>query len=406
MDTLDYGNVLVIGSAGIGKSTLIKAVLGSDVTERHEGKRERLSVYESLSVPFRVIDAGDVGGSCWKHFTATRAVTRWSKDNALDGDASNDINVIWFCVEGKSRKLIRQQIAHLSRATDVWRHVPVIVVITKSYSSLERADNVALVQRACSRRRRLCENVRAVIPVVAATYQLSESTFVAPTGIPELIAVTNEVMPEGVRAASDDIAAFSLRRRRSVARSIVAASTAAGIAVAAVPIPISDALILTPIETAEINALATLYGIAKDSTSKKLLSAILEVGTVSTAAKAAISALKAIPGISLAASTVNAVIAGSIVAAMGEGTMRVFERIYTGERTIDDAEWARSFLESRLSKELLARGTKVLGRVNGTTTGSSADQRKALVKLLVGAFAREGDKAAASEGAAVPALEA
>ena len=37
------------------------------------------------------------------------------------------------------------------------------------------------------------------------------------------------------------------------------------------------------------------------------------MGTVSTAAKAAISTLKAIPGINIAASALNAIIAGSIV---------------------------------------------------------------------------------------------
>ena len=198
-------------------------------------------------------------------------------------------------------------------------------------------------------------------------------------------------MPEGVRAASGDIAEFTLRRRRSVARGIIAASTAAGITVGAVPIPISDALILTPIETGLINALATLYGIGKGSTSKKLFNTILEVGTVSTVAKAAIGALKAIPGINLAASVVNAAIAGSIVVAIGEGTMRVFERIYMGEKTLDDTEWVRGFLESRMSRDLIAQGTKVVGKLSGVEAGT--DQKKALASLLLEAFRQDEDKA-------------
>ena len=384
----DYGNVLVIGSSGVGKSTLIKAVLGSDATMHGDGTRSNLlDIYESLAVPFRIIDAHEMGGSFLARHAAIHAVKRWSKANALDGNADNDINVIWFCVEGKSRKLIRQQLADLSSATDVWRSVPVIVVITKSYSALERAENVALVEQTFARRRRRARVLRAVIPVVATTYQLDETSFVAPEGIPELIDATNEAMPEGVRAASDDIASFTLRRRRSVARSIIAASAAAGVAVGAVPIPISDALILTPIETGEVNALATLYGIRQDSASKRLLSTILEVGTVSTAAKAAISALKAIPGINIGASALNAAIAGSIVVALGEGALRVFERIYTGEKTLDDTEWAKGFLESRMSKELIAGGTKVVARLSGTS--SRKDQRTLITGLLKEAFSSE-----------------
>ncbi len=390
----DFGNVLVIGSSGVGKSTLIRTVLGSNARETVDGKREQLRVYESLSVPFRIIDANDLEGSFLRRCAAARAVKQWSKDNALDGNDENDINVIWFCVEGKSRKLIRQQMADLARATEVWRSVPIIVVITKSYAEMERADNVELVRATCERRRRLSNNLRAIIPVVATTYQLNETTFVPPEGIPELIEATNETLPEGLRAAGKDIEAFSLKRRRSVARSIVAASVAAGATVGAVPLPISDALILTPIETAEVNALATLYGIGKGSASKKLLSTILEVGTVSTAAKAAISALKAIPGINLAASALNAVIAGSIVAAMGEGTMHIFERIYLGEHTLDDTEWVQRALESRLSKDLIAQGTKALGRI------SSAGSPKPTPKTVAGILTDMLSRKATEEGKA------
>ena len=380
---MNFGNVLVIGSSGIGKTTLIKTVLGSDMTvSRADTPKggERLEVYESLSVPFRIIDAHDMGKSFLSRQLSIRAVKGWSKQNALDGNTDNDINVIWFCVEGKSRKLIRQQLADLSRATDVWRSVPVIVVITKSYAASEREDNIALAKELYARTRRRSNNLKAVIPVVASTYQLDSSTFVAPEGIPELIDATNEALPEGIRAAEDDIASFSLKRRRSVARSIIAASVAAGVTVGAVPLPISDALILTPIETGLVNALATLYGIGGGSASKRLLGTILEVGTVSTAAKAAISALKAVPGINLAASVLNAAIAGSIVATIGEGTMRIFERIYLGEKTIDDVEWARELVESRLSKELVAQGTKVVGKVAGVD--SSKDPLKVLTGLI------------------------
>lgn len=376
----DYGNVLVIGSEGVGKSTLIRAVIGSNAQVTHEGFGDQLMVYQSPSSPFRIIDAGNVGGSCLARRSVMHAIKRWSKKNALDDDASNDVHVIWFCVEGKSRKLIRQQIARLSRATDVWRTVPIVVVLTKSYAELERDANVELVREACSRRKRLVRSLRAVIPVVASTYNLNSTVFVSPMGIPELIQTTADLLPEGVRAAEKDIADFDLKRKRSMAHAIVAASTAAGVAVGAVPIPISDAMILTPVEASMVGALSKLYGIDSGSASKNMLATILEAGTVSTAAKAAISALKAVPGIHLAASVLNAAIAGSVVVAIGEGSAYVFERIYRGEKTIDDTEWAKQFMESKVSKDLVTKGTKLLGQVSGS--GSTSSQRSNIVGIL------------------------
>lgn len=399
MDTLDYGNVLVIGGHGVGKSTLIRTVLGADAEVANNVKpiiHGSLDIYESLSVPFRIVDAHNIDGNILVRRAAIKAVKRWSQGNALDGDVENDINVIWFCIEGKSRKLIRQQLQDLTSATDVWRNVPIIVVLTKSYAASERKDNVELVKQYFARRRRRARKLQAVIPVVASTYQLDETTFVTPQGIPELIYATTDAMPDGVRGAGADIVDFALKRRRSVAHSIVAAATAAGVAVAAVPIPFADAMLLTPIEGAMISGLATLYGIGKNSTSKMLFETILEVGTVSAAAKALISALKAVPGINLGAGALNAVIAGSIVIAIGEGTAAVFERIYAGEKTLDDTEWARSVIESGLSKDVVTTGTKVLSKVAALRPGSGKSQRKAIVGLLGEAFeaARNKEKKA------------
>ncbi len=374
------GNVLAIGSEGVGKSTLIRAVLGSNAQVTQEGARNQLRIYEEPSCPFRVFDAGDLGKNLIARHHAISAMRRWSKDHAADGNDDNDVNVIWFCVEGKSRKLIRQQIAQLSQATDVWRSVPIVVVLTKSYAELERDQNVELVRQTCARRRRLKRCVADVIPVVASPYSYSQTGFVAPTGISALIETTVRLLPEGIHAARQDVAEFELRRKRSMARGIVAASTAAGVAVGAVPMPVSDALILTPVETSMIGALAKVYGIGSNSASKQLVATILEAGTVSMAAKAAIGALKAVPGINLAASVLNAAIAGSVVAIIGEGTAHVFEKIHRGERTIDDTEWARQFIESKVSKELITQGTKVLGMVSGT--GSPSSQRAAIVRLL------------------------
>ena len=70
--------------------------------------------------------------------------------------------------------------------------------------------------------------------------------------------------------------------------------------------------------------------------------------------------------------------------------MRVFERIYLGEKTIDDTEWVQRMLESSLSKDFIARGTKVLGKISGGSAGK--DQKADIAGLLVSAFARKSEE--------------
>lgn len=383
---MERGNVLVIGNSGVGKSTLINAVLGEDCAVTGygtSGTTDKLTIYESEKVPFRIIDTVGFEPSFIKERKAIGAVKKWSKDSVKAGKEDTQISVIWFCVEGTSSKLFPKAIKDLSRATSMWPSVPVIVVITKSYSVPERKRNIEMVHNAFATQKRYSKNLKKVIPVVAQTLIINEDNnlYAPPEGITELIDATNELLPEGIKAAETDIATFKLNRKRALAHSIVGVATTSAVVVGAVPIPFSDALILGPVELAEVNALARVYGINKDEDSKKFLNSIVEVGTVGVAAKAAISALKAIPGINIGAAVINAIIAGSIVAALGEGSIYAFEQVYLGKKTVDDIDWVKKIIESKLSTEFIEKVTDALKNVTDETNVKSFVQE--ILKLFV-----------------------
>lgn len=380
---MERGNVLVIGNSGVGKSTLINAVLGENKAQTGYGTKgttDKLEIYESDKIPFRIIDSIGFEPTLIKEQMAINAVKKWSKECAKAGQEDHQINVIWFCVDGTARKLFPKAIQSLSRATSIWKTVPVIVVITKSYSVPERKENIEMVQNAFAAQKQYSKNLKKIIPVVASTFELNETAFAAPEGITELIDATNKLMPEGLQAGVNDLANFKLTRKRQLAHGLVGVATTSGVVVGAVPISIADALILTPLEIAEVNAIAKVYGIKNDEKSKRFLHSIVEVGTVSTAAKAAIAALKNIPGINLGASILNAIIAGSIVAALGEGTIYAFEQIYLGNKTLEDIDWVTKVLESKLSMEFIEKVKSIIA-----DAGDNIDS-KAIAKLITNLF--------------------
>lgn len=376
------GNVLVIGNSGVGKSTLINAVLGDEKAKTGwgtTGTTNRLELYEPENdeIPFRIIDTVGFQPGILQQQRAIQAVKKWSKECAKNGHEDNQINVIWFCVEGTSRKLFPETIKNMTRAASMWESVPVVVVITKSYSVPEREQNIELVHNAFAAQKRHGSNLRKVIPVVAAPYVLNETAFAAPDGISELIETTHSLMPEGFKAAEKDLSKFILNRKRILAQSVVTTATAAAVVVGAVPIPFSDAVLLTPTEIAEVNAIAKIYGIGKDEKSKQFLNSIIEVGTVGTAAKALISALKAIPGINLGASVINAVIAGVIVAGLGEGSVYAFEQVYLGNKSINDIDWVKKLIESKLSIAVVEKAKPILEKLK------DASDSKAILKTVL-----------------------
>ena len=367
---MERGNVLVIGNSGVGKSTLINSVLGDNCAVTGfgtSGTTSRLEIYESNEIPFRIIDTIGFEPSWIKEMKAIHAVRKWSKASSKTGQEDTQINVIWFCVDGTSRKLFPKAIKDLSHATSMWPSVPVIVVITKSYAVPERSENIEMVHNAFAQQKRYSKNLKAVIPVVAQTYLLNDTAYAPPEGITELIDATNALLPEGLQAAQTDIANFKLNRKRMLAHGIVGTATAGAVVVGAVPISFPDALILSPIEVGELNALAYIYGIKNDDAAKKFLNTIIDVGTVGAAAKAAISALKAIPGINLGISVLNAIIAGSIVAALGEGSIYAFEQVYLGKKSVEDIDWVRKVIESKLSGKFIEKVTDILQQIADNT---------------------------------------
>ena len=131
------GNVLVLGNSGVGKSTLINAVLGDERAKTGwgtTGTTSKLELYEpeNSEIPFRITDTIGFQPGILQQQMAIRAVKKWSRECAQKGQEDNQINVIWFCVEGTSRKLFPETIRNLTRAASMWESVPVVVVITKS----------------------------------------------------------------------------------------------------------------------------------------------------------------------------------------------------------------------------------------------------------------------------------
>ncbi len=347
----DKGNVLVIGNSGVGKSTLINTLLGEHRAETSwgtEGTTKELKIYESDDVPFRVIDTVGFEPTLLGEHRAIGAVKKWSKETLKAGGRERQINMIWFCVDGTSRKLFPKTIQNLTRATSMWKSVPIVVVITKSYSTPDREENIRMVNQAFAGQKRSC-NLQAVIPVVAETYMLNESAYAPPEGITELIDKTVALMPEGIQAAAHDMSQVRLSRCRIMAHGVVGTATAAAATVGAVPIPIADAMLLAPLEAGELNAIAMVYGYRKDERSKVFQESIIKVGTISAAAKAIISAIKAIPGLNIAASTLNAVIAGTIAAAIGEATIYAYEQVYLGKKSFEDIEWVQQMVSEKLA---------------------------------------------------------
>ena len=346
---MSSANIILLGATGVGKTTLVNAVLGNEaqVTER----TAEVTEYYSEELGITLVDTVGFEPKKQKKQVAVKKVQAWTKDGIEKGDHAKSIDVVWFCVDGTAPRLFDEHIRSLSKAIKQWKNVPVIVVITKSFSETEQIWNMDKIDEIF-RKDAKSINLKRIIPVVALPLVVSEDYIIPQSGLEHLIDWTMRLIPEGSAAKQKAIDNFKVKRKRMWAQSVVLGSTASAATIGAVPIPFPDGALLAPLEAAEIRSIAKIYGIEGGKDSDNLIRMLVEMGTAGIVAKMILNGLKAIPAVNIAADILNAIVAGSIVAAIGEGSQIVFEQIYLGNKSITDTEWVKNLMETTVGKTI------------------------------------------------------
>ena len=323
-----YGrfNLLIVGPAGVGKSSLVNAVFGRNLAQVGVG----LPVTKGLTYYH------DGGLGIWDseglELGTPGAVQRLRNDLAqiAQRPRNEQISVVWYCILAKSHRIVEEEIQLIHELARLG--LPVIVVLTKvkwvksplkNEPTLEPDDQefydwlVARTEDAGPGNL----PARAVIP----TSTVGNKGKGMGHGLSELVSETLQLSPEGEKNAFRIAQSLNLPWKRELARKVTAAAAATAFAAAATPIPVTDAALLAPIQITMMGRIAAIYELD--------MKTMLSTGTLAQfsaqlAGQAlARSFLKLLPGVG---SVVNASVASGVTVAMGEGWTRLCEQVYTG----------------------------------------------------------------------------
>lgn len=358
-------NILVLGNSGVGKSTLIKAVSGVEVQVGvGEGNTQNIGTYESTTWPFRFIDTKGFEYSKSEQSKTLKQVKKFTKEqinlSQTEEGKYAGIDVVWYCIDGTARRAFTYNVEMVAKTIRAWKDVPVFVVITKSYSEADVNENVEAINAAFAKSKRSV-NLQKIIPVVAEPYKVDDEFVIPPKGVDELCTRTVGCSDMAIKISDENKKRMIMEQKRFTANALVTGATTAGVVVGAAPISFADSLILVPIETGLTKGILKIYGIDFGG---DIVSAIVGSAAISTAAKTAVSALKTIPNI--AGSVVNAVVAGFVIAALGETVVAVSEAIYLGKIDKNKVENVAAFVAEKMN------ANPVLGSVVKYFTKNSA----------------------------------
>lgn len=311
-------NVLLAGRTGVGKSTLVNSVFQGQMATAGQGKPVTMQTREITKgdIPLSIFDTR---GLEMTEFAATlESLRKFVAERAAAGDARRHIHVGWVCIAEDLRRIepAEEQLTKM-----LAEYMPVIGVITKA-----RADQGfrAVVQE-------LLPQARNVVRVRALREEFDDGHVLPQMGLPELIELTMEVVPEGQRRALAAAQKVDIALKKKQARLIVAGAATSAATIGATPIPFADATLIVPIQVAMLAGITATFGLSASEGMLTSVVASLVTGTGATMAGRAIvgGLLKLIPGIgTVAGGVISASTAAAVTTAFGEAYIKTLEHLF------------------------------------------------------------------------------
>jgi uncharacterized protein (DUF697 family)/GTP-binding protein EngB required for normal cell division len=308
---LGHANILISGQTGVGKSTLINSVFRAPLAAEGVGKpvTKHVQRYQVEGVPVTIYDTPGIElGQSRKE--VIREYKKTIKDS-INRPIDEHVHIVWYCISAETQRIQDYDIEVIEAlAADV----PVLLVLTQCVDD-ERAQ---ALQDAI---------VAEHLPIhgeplrTLARERAFAGHTIPPKGLEDLVERTHEILPEAVRRAFTNAQGVVIRLKVRHARAVVAAAGAAAGAVGAVPIPISDAVVLMPVQVGMLAGISAIFGVdVKRTRIAELVRALAKSGGTEWAGKALVQALlKVAPGTEL----INAAVATAITVALGEAHIQL-----------------------------------------------------------------------------------
>lgn len=312
-------NVLIAGRTGVGKSTLINSVFQGNFATTGQGRPVTQNTREirKEGIPLSIFDTR---GLEMADFSETLgALQALVREKASNRDSNQHIHVAWICISEDSRRVEPAEEELVKMLVD--RNIPVIAVITKARSDKGFRSTVLHILPSISNAVR----VRAIVE------ELDDDIVLPPMGLKDLVEVTMQAVPEGLRRAFTAAQKVDIELKKTQSHAIVAGAAASAAGMAAVPIPFSDAVAIVPIQVGMLAGISATFGLSVDKSFLSTLIGSVIAGAGGTLAGRSIAAsiLKLIPGAgSAVGGTIAAATAAALTTIFGEAYIAVLNMLF------------------------------------------------------------------------------
>ena len=293
-------NLAIFGKTGVGKSTLVNAIFGSEIAATGIGapvtRDEHLYLHQSGTLGVLDTRGLEVGRDNAALIAELTDYLHGMRRKPL----ADQLHVAWYCVRSGDRRFEDTEADFISALADLG--LPVILVLTQVPRSGSRVhpDAEALAAQIGALGLPIADGL-----IHYTMAQEDEFTGQGAYGLQELLDATFRSAPSGVEHAITSAQRIDFKRKRDRAEAAIKLATGAATTAGASPIPFSDAAILVPIQLTMMASIAVTYGISVERSTAASMAA---TAAATTAGRSLVGNLiKFVPGAGTAvAGTINA----------------------------------------------------------------------------------------------------
>lgn len=337
-------NLAIFGKTGVGKSTLVNAIFGTEIAQTGIGepvtRAEHLYLHQSGTLGVLDTRGLEVGRDNEALISELKDYLHGMRRRPL----SEQLHVAWYCVRAGDRRFESTEADFVRALRELG--IPVVLVLTQVPRSggVVHPDAEALAAKIADLQLPIADGL--------IHYTMArDDDFTGQTayGLQELLDATFRCAPEGVAHAITAAQRIDFARKRERAERAIKAATGAATTAGASPIPFSDAAILVPLQIGMMASIAVTYGVPLERSTAASLAAT--AGATTAGRSLVTNMLKFVPGAGTAvAAPISATVAGTFTYAMGQAWLRVCERMARGELgvvggALDGESVRRVFLE-------------------------------------------------------------